>query len=136
MRKSILNLPRYQDLGNGREFRLLSAWELMECRREGEELAKEERDGGLCANACLLAKALLKDQKRAYQSGKEVLESLSAGQIGELARRWGEFDRACDPAPWDAEAVDRAKKVWSTRLMNAFSGACSRLLARFRPRNA
>lgn len=129
-----LNLPRYQDLGNGRVLRLLPAWEELEVRREGEELAEEDRDRALCANACLLSHALLDENgKRLFASGKEVLETLTAGQIAEFSRRWGEFDRACDPAPWDEEAVDTAKKAWSTRLMSAFSGACSRLSGRFPP---
>lgn len=134
MAGSILNLPRYRDLGNGWTARLLPAWEELEVRREGEELAAEDRNTALCANACLLAHALLKEGRPAFGSGKEVLETLTAGQIAEFARRWGEFDRECDPAPWDGEAVDRAKKAWSTRLMSAFSGACSGLLGRFRPR--
>lgn len=131
---SILNLPRYKKLGNGRTLRLLSAREELEVRREGEELAAEDRDGALCANACLLSHALLdEDGKPVFESGKEVLETLTAGQIAEFARRWGEFDRKCDPAPWDQEAVDAAKKAWSTRLMSAFSGACSRRSGRFPP---
>lgn len=131
MRGGLLNLPRYRRMDNGWTMRLLSAWEELECRREGEELAAEGRDEALCANACLLAHALLgEDGQKVFASGKEALETLSAGQIGEFARRWGEFDRECDPAPWDERAVEEAKKGWSTRLMSAFNGACSRLLGR------
>ena len=94
-------------------------------------MAGEGRDEALCANACLLAYALLgEDGRKVFASGREVLESLSAGQIGEFARRWGEFDRECDPAPWDERAVAEAKKGWSTRLMSASNGVCSRLLGR------
>ncbi len=135
MKGGILNLPRYRALEGGWSLRLLSAWEELECRREGEALAGEERERALCVNACLLAHALLKDGEAAFDSGREVLESLSAGQIDELCRKWGEFDRECDPAPWDGEAVARAKKAWSTRLMSAFSGACSRLSGRCPPRS-
>ena len=134
MMGGLLNLPRYQSLGNGLALRLLPAWEELEVRLEGEKLAKEDRDGALCANACLVAHALLREGKPAFASGKEVLETLTAGQIAEFARRWGEFDRSCDPAPWDEEAVEKAKKAWSTRLMSAFNGACSGLLGRFPPR--
>lgn len=131
MRGGLLNLPRYRRMDNGWTMRLLSAWEELECRREGEELAGEGRDEALCANACLLAHALLgEDGQKVFASGREALETLSAGQIGEFARRWGEFDRACDPAPWDERAVEEAKKGLSTRLMSAFNGACSRLLGR------
>lgn len=130
----ILNLPRYKTLENGWTLRLLPAWEEMECRREGEELAKEDRDAALSANACLLAHALLREGKPAFESGREVLETLTAGQIAYFAGAWGEFDRKCDPAPWDEKAVDAAKKAWGTRLMSAFSGAYSRLLGRCPPR--
>lgn len=132
MKSGLLNLPRYKSLGNGWTVRLLPAWEELEVRREGEELAAEDRDTALCANACLLHHALLReDGKPAFESGRQVLEALTAGQIAEFARQWGEFDRECDPAPWDEEAVDRAKKAWSTRLMSAFGGACSKRLGRF-----
>lgn len=131
MRGGILTLPRERELGRGLSLRLLSAWEELECRREGEELAGEERDRALCANACLVARTLRRNGEAAFESGREVLERLTAGQIGLLAEKWGEFDRECDPAPWDEGAVTEAKKGWSTRLMNAFSGVCSRLLGPF-----
>lgn len=131
MRGGLLALPRERELGHGLSLRLLSAREELECRREGEELAGEERDKALCANACLVAHALQRDGGPAFESGAEVLERLTAGQIALLARKWGEFDRECDPAPWDEGAVAEAKKGWSTRLMSAFSGVCSRLLGRF-----
>ena len=65
----------------------------------------------------------------------EALEKMTAGQIAHFAGLWAEFDRECDPGPWDGEAADEAKKDWSTRLMSAFSGVCSRLLALFRRRS-
>lgn len=123
-----MSLPRKADLGDGWIGRLLSAREELEAWREGEELASGEDDRALCSNACLLAKALLRDGAQVFQSGEEVLEGLTAGQIEHLARKWREFDRECDPAPWDEKAVDEAKKAWSARLMNACNGVCSRLL--------
>lgn len=131
----LLNLPRERELGGGWALRLLSAWEELECQSQGMELAAEGREAALCANACLLAKALLKKGKPAFDHGREVLEKLTAGQIAECARRWSEFDRECNTAPWDEKAVDEAKKAWSTRLMSAFAGACSVLLGRCPPRS-
>lgn len=128
--KGLLNLPRTRELGGGWTLRLLSAWEELECDREGEELAKEGRETALCANACLLAKALLKNGSPAFSEGREVLEKLTAAQIAECARRWSEFDRECNTAPWDEKAVDEAKKAWGTRHMSAFAGACFALLGR------
>lgn len=126
----LLEQPGLLELGGGWSLRLLSAWEELECQGEGETLAKEGQDHALCANACLLSKALLKRGRPAFADGREVLEKLSAGQIAECAHRWGEFDRENNAAPWDEKAVDEAKKAWSTRLMSAFAGACSVLLGR------
>lgn len=126
----LLEQPGRLELGGGWSLRLLSAWEELECQGEGEALASEGREAALCANACLLAKALLKRGSPAFADGREVLEKLTAGQIAECARRWGEFDREHNAAPWDEKAVDEAKKAWSTRLMSAFAGACSALLGR------
>jgi len=130
----VLALPWERELGMGYTLRLLSAREEMECRREGEELAGGTGDGALCANACLVAHALWKDGYPLYESGGEVLEKMTAGQVAAVARQWGEFDRECNPGPWDRKAADAVKKGWSTRLMSAFSGVCSRLLALFQRR--
>ena len=137
MMGGLLELPRERGLGEGWSLRLLTAREEMECRREGLELAAEEGEGqeALCANACLVARVLRRRGKAVFGSGREALERLTAGQIAHLAGQWGEFDRECDPGPWEEKAVERAKKGWSTRLMSAFSGVCSRLLALFRRRS-
>lgn len=131
----LLGLPRERALGKGWSLRLLPAAEELAVRREGEALATEERDRALCVNACLLAHGLRKNGRVFFEDGGAVLKCLTAGQIGALARQWGELDRACNPKPWDEEAVDAAKKGWSTRLMSAFNGVCSRLLACFRRRS-
>ena len=135
MRSGLLNMPRKKDLGDGWTGRLLSAREELEAWSEGEALAQGERDRALCSNACLLAHALLREGEPAFESGAEVLEALTAGQIARLAGQWGEFDRECDPAPWDERAVAEAKKGWSTRLMSAFNGACSACSALCPPRS-
>ncbi len=134
MRGPLLGLPQVKTLKNGWAVRLLSAREELEAGHEGETLVEERGDRALCDNACLLAHALLRNGKSAFASGAEVLEALTAGQIEVLARRWAEFDRECDPGPWDERVVAETKKAWSTRLMSAFSGVCSRLLGRCLPR--
>ena len=137
MMGGLLELPRERGLGEGWSLRLLTAREEMECRREGLELAAEEGEGqeALCANACLVARVLRRRGKAVFGSGREVLERLTAGQIARLAGQWGEFDQECDPGPWEEKAVDEAKKGWSARLMSAFSGVCSKVLALFRRRS-
>ena len=137
MMGGLLELPRERGLGEGWSLRLLTAREEMECRREGLELAAEEGGGqeALCANACLVARVLRRRGKAVFGSGREALERLTAGQIARLAGQWGEFDQECDPGPWEEKAVDEAKKGWSARLMSAFSGVCSKVLALFRRRS-
>ena len=132
---SLLSLPRERSLGGGYALRLLPAREALQCRAEGEALAAGEKDKALSANACLIAHALLKKDKPVFQNGQEVLDTLTAGQIAHLAALWGDFDRECDPKPWDEKAVEEAKKGWSTRLTSAFSGVCSALSALFPPRS-
>ena len=118
-------------LGDGRALRLLSALEVLQARREAEELARSGEELALCANACLLARALEQDGRPAFDSGGAALEGMSAREIGDLAGRWAAFDRGENPSPEAGEeAAQPLKKAWSTRLMSAFAGACS---ARFRP---
>ena len=113
-------------LGDGRELRLLSALEVLQARREAAELAGSGEERALCANACLLARALEKDGRPEFDSGEAALRGLSAREIGDLAGRWAAFDRGENPAPEDGEeAVLSLKKAWSTRLRSAFAGACS-----------
>jgi len=131
----ILSLPQVWELEGGYALRLLSAREEMEVRAQGEALAGEERDRALCVNACLIARALSKGGKAAFADGEAVLEALTAGQIADLARKWGELDRRYDPSALREEAVEETKKAWSTRLMSAFSGACSKRSGRSRPRS-
>ena len=113
-------------LEDGRELRLLSALEVLQARREAEELAQNEGERALCANACLLARALERGGQPVFADGGAALAGLSAREIGALAGRWAAFDRAENPSPEDGEERALAlKKAWSTRLMSAFGGACS-----------
>ena len=114
-------------LEDGRELRLLSALEVLEARREAEGLARGEAEAALCANACLLARALERGGKPVFTDGEAALRGLSAGEIGTLARLWSGLNRAENPGPEDGEErVDALKKAWSTRLRRAFAGVCSK----------
>ena len=57
------------DLDNGMRLRLLSALEILQARREADKLCQEEWERALCANACLLARAL------ETQEGERVFSS-------------------------------------------------------------
>ena len=123
-------------LEDGRTLRLLSALEVLQARREAGDLARSGEELALCANACLLSRALEQDGGPVFDSGRAALEGMSAREIGALAGRWAAFDRGENPSPENGEeAAMPAKKAWSTRLMSAFAGVCSNALARFRRRS-
>ena len=86
-------------LGNGFELRLLSALEILQARREGAELAGENRERALCSNACLLARALEEGESHepVFPDGRAVLAGLTAEEIAALAARWAAFSRENDP---------------------------------------
>lgn len=116
--------------------RLLSAWEVLAARREGNTLAQDGRERALCRNACLIAKALERNGRPVFESGQAALDGLRVEDIARLADAWAVFNRECNPSPLDGEEeTSRRKKAWSTRIMSAFSGACSACLALCPPRS-
>ena len=120
MRPGVLRKQRRLRLPGGRTLRLLTAMEVLEARREAEELAREGRERALCSNACLLARALERRGQPLFENGQAVLEHLRVEEIGELARRWATFNRTGNTlSGWNAEAAESLKKVWSTRRKSA-----------------
>lgn len=116
--------------------RLLSAREVLEARREGDALALDGGERALCRNACLVAKALERGGKPVFESGQAALDGLRVEDIARLADAWAAFNRECNPSPLDGEEeIKRRKKAWSTRVMSAFSGACSVCSALCPPRS-
>ena len=96
--------------------RVVTARELLEARREAEELARDGMERALCSNACLLARALERDGKRLFASGGEALDALTPGEIEALAERLGRLNRAENPSAEDGEkAAEPLKKAWGTR---------------------
>lgn len=86
-------------LDNGFDLRLLSALETLQARREGAELAGDDRERALCSNACLLARALerTEDHLPLFPDGRAVLAGLTAAEIAALSARWAAFSRENDP---------------------------------------
>lgn len=114
----------------GWTLRLLSAAEVLEARREAGELAADGKERAVCSNACLLARALERGGKAVFDSGKAALAALRVEEIEALAGAWAVFNQTENPSPEDGEErVNALKKAWSTRLMSALNGACSKLLA-------
>lgn len=99
-------------LEDGRELRLLSALEVLEARREAEGLARGEAEAALCANACLLARALeTQEGERVFSSGEAVLAGLRVEEISNLARTWSRFNREENPPlTLNQEQADEVKK--------------------------
>ena len=118
------------------ELRLLSAREVIEIRREGDALAQGDAERALCRNACLIARALERKGRPVFEDGQAALDALRVEDIGRLADAWAQFNRTCNPSPVCGEQeLERRKKAWSTRIMSAFSGACSACLALCPPRS-
>ena len=112
MGASILAGRDRMDLDNGMRLRLLSALEVLQARREAEELAQSERERALCSNACLLSRALeTQEGEPVFSSGREVLSGLRVEEIAALAERWSRFNRSENPAlTMDAEQAEDVKK--------------------------
>ena len=117
--------PERLELGGGTQLRLLSALEVLQARAEARELAGGEREMALCANACLLARAMLRDDATPFRDGAQVLAELTVEEIERLAGVWAGFNREVNPGVRvdDAEA-ERLKKAWSTPGKSGCTGAC------------
>lgn len=125
MRQSLLDGPDRLELEDGRQLRLLSAMEVLEARREALWLAQGERERALCANACLLARAVVREETPVFRDGSDVLTQMTAEEIGTLAGRWSQFNARVNPGPdSDSTRVDELKNVWSTPGRSGCTGAC------------
>lgn len=125
MHTSLLAGPDRLELEDRRQLRLLSAIEVLEARREAEQLAQGERERALCSNACLLARALIQDGQRLFRDGTAVLEGLTVEEIGTLAAQWAQFNRQVNPGPdTQTDLVEELKNVWSTPGRSGCTGAC------------
>ncbi len=113
-------------LEDGSYLRLLTAMEVLEAGREARTLQREDREEALCANACLLSRALERGEAPLFACGEAVLESLSVSRIQALAKTWAEWDRKVNPGVTLPEPeVQDLKKDWSTRRKSACGGGCS-----------
>ena len=125
MQTSLLGGPDRLELEDQRQLRLLSAMEVLEARREADWLAQGARERALCSNACLLARALMKDGDQLFRDGSHVLEELTVEEIGTLAEQWSKFNRQVNPGPQIGEdRVEEQKNVWSTPGRSGCTGAC------------
>lgn len=127
MGRSILAGRDRMSLENGFDLRLLSALEVLQARREADELAGDGRERALCSNACLLARALERseDRKPVFSDGQAVLAGLTAEEIAALAARWSRFSRENDPGlDLSEEALEEVKKNSVTAPASGCAGGC------------
>ena len=126
MEYSILARRDRMGLGNGMNLRLLSAFEVLEARREAEELAFGEREQALCSNACILARALEKEDRHpVFQSGEAVLTGLTVEEIETLSARWNQFRKSVNPGlNLDSEELENVKKNSVTTEATGCGGGC------------
>lgn len=112
MSPSILAGRDRMELDNGMVLRLLSALEVLQARREADELCREEWERAVCANACLLARALeTQEGEPVFSSGQAVLAGLRVEEISALARTWSQFNREENPSlTLSQEQADQVKK--------------------------
>lgn len=126
-----MNGPERLEVEGGLQLRLLSAFEVLQARGEARALAGEERELALCANACLLAKAVLQGETPRFRDGEQVLREWTVEEISRLAKLWLEFNRKVNPGPGVAEEeADKLKKAWHTPERSGCTGVCCE---RFRP---
>lgn len=127
MALSILAQRDRMTLENGMDLRLLSALEVLQARREAEELANSERERALCSNACLLARALerTEDHSPVFDSGRAVLAGMTVEEIGVLAAQWGAFRREADPGlTLSEEELEQVKKNSVPTRADGCGGGC------------
>ena len=77
--------------------RLLSAWELLQARREAERCCDDPAESGLWQNACLIARAAVRGHRRRYPSGAAVLQRCTPEQIEQMTRAYQSMAERMDP---------------------------------------
>ncbi len=102
--------------GRRGRLRILSAWEVLQAKREAEGLLTDESERALCGNACLLARAFRRGGRPVYSSGERLLRSVSAEEIALHSRRYARLCRREMPGFGE---LDSLKKAWSTRHTSA-----------------
>lgn len=68
--------------------RALSAWELLQAQQEALLLTPSDSGLGLCLNACVLARAIVRGRTPVFSGGEAVLSALTEAQIRQLCERY------------------------------------------------
>ena len=86
--------------------RILSAREMLSCKREAEALCRNPEALGLWRNACILARAYCRGGMQVFPDGEAVLEKLSAEEIGREIAAYGEFSARVDVSCREEETAE------------------------------
>lgn len=89
----------------GHELRILSAWELMQARREAEDIPGEKETEALRRNAAILSRAVYRGGMRMFSSGRAVLEQWSGEKIGAEMAAYRKLAQQVDPDCGQEERV-------------------------------
>ena len=100
------------------ELRVLTAWELLQARREAKGLEQEALEAGLCLNACVLARAASVRGRAVFSSGQQVLMRLSAETIETLSARYAALSQR------QRRRLQRCGRIWPRAPMSGSSGGC------------
>lgn len=87
--------------------RLLTAWELMEAKREAQGLGKDPDTLGLRNNAAILARAVVQGDRPVFSSPEALLRQWSGERIAEEMTVYRKLSEAAEP-DWTDEALIEA----------------------------
>lgn len=82
---------------SGYTLRVVTARELLEAREEAGAMDPDSGAEGLCAGACVLARAVIRGGKRVFYSGKAVMEAWSVERIAEELTAYRALADRVDP---------------------------------------
>ena len=68
----------------GGRLRPISAWALLQAREEALCMAASQESFGICLNACVISRALLRRGRPVYESGEALLRGMTEPQLRSL----------------------------------------------------
>ena len=98
-------------LEGGLELRVVPAFSVLQARREAMEKSEgQEQTLGLWMNACLLSRAVYRDEVQAFEDGETVLRAVSAETIERWMQAYAALCKEENP-PCSAELAQQAVKA-------------------------
>lgn len=88
----------------GYTLHLLTAWELMEAKKEAQELGTDPETAGLRNNAAILARAVRQGNSRVFSSPEALIRQWSGERIAEEMTAYRKLSEKSEP-DWTDEAL-------------------------------